>query len=588
MEGPGKNKEGNNKQRGDSEGRRIQDMEKSYKGPEDRRGISSGGVEGEEDLRRAKEYAEMIVDTVREGLLVLDFDLRVEAANESFYRMFEVAPDETEGRLVYELGDGQWDIPRLRELLEEVLPEETAIMDYEITHTFENAGRRTMRLNAHQLNEHQLILLAIEDVTEQRRARQTLEEQAKQLRRLAAELASAEQRERRRLAALLHDELQQLLYGAEMQLGMARGKAEADSALADAIEAASRRIEAAVEAARDLTGQLRPPALYEAGLTPALKWLASNMAERHDLDVILDTEGVETGAANYSLSDDVKAMLFDCARELLFNAVKHAGVSEARLALHIATGDADQRRADPRDAATGASPDRLHLVVEDEGCGFDVEAALEARFEEGRGLGLFSIRERLAALGGATTIESSEGEGTRVELALLLRGDASDEPASLPASRDGHEAPGLDVASRQAVVRVVIADDHPVVRQGIANLLIGDRRTDMVDGHGGRGGRRPGSSRSRRADPARRRAHGREHAEDERHQGDPEDPPPLARDGRHRDLGPGGPGYRAVHVGRGCRRVRAQVRQCRSNHRGDPARDRAQLRIRRIDHVRKL
>lgn len=117
-----------------------------------------------------KDLAQKIVDTVREPMLVLDVDLRVHSANESFYRNFRVEPGETVGRLVYELGNGQWDIAALRELLENVLPHNQFFNDFEVQHEFENLGHRTMLLNARRVNHLQLILLAIEDVTERRRA----------------------------------------------------------------------------------------------------------------------------------------------------------------------------------------------------------------------------------------------------------------------------------------------------------------------------------------------------------------------------------------------------------------------------------
>ncbi|CAN5619048.1 hypothetical protein BH23BAC4_BH23BAC4_11930 [soil metagenome] len=129
-------------------------------------GISAGILDSVGEIHNARAFAEMIVDTIREGLLVLDYNLRVKAANTSFYTAFGVKPEETIGRLVYDLGNGQWNIPDLRALLEEILPREKTIIDYEIDHDFENVGERLMLLNAHRLNAHQLILLAIEDVTE--------------------------------------------------------------------------------------------------------------------------------------------------------------------------------------------------------------------------------------------------------------------------------------------------------------------------------------------------------------------------------------------------------------------------------------
>jgi len=127
-------------------------------------------------LAAAKDMAEKIVDTVRESMLVLNMDLRVVSANQSFYERFEVAPEETEGRLVYELGNNQWDIPELRTLLEVVLPDNNAFNDYEVEHEFETIGRRVMKLNGRRFDHIHRILLAIEDITEYRlaEARRTL------------------------------------------------------------------------------------------------------------------------------------------------------------------------------------------------------------------------------------------------------------------------------------------------------------------------------------------------------------------------------------------------------------------------------
>jgi two-component sensor histidine kinase len=118
--------------------------------------------------------AEAIVETVRESLLVLDRDLRVVAASRSFYRTFRVEPQTTEGRMLYDLGDGQWNIPALRDLLENVIPKHRTIEAYEVEHEFPAIGRRMMLLNARQVfdDKHRgsILLLAIEDVTERREA----------------------------------------------------------------------------------------------------------------------------------------------------------------------------------------------------------------------------------------------------------------------------------------------------------------------------------------------------------------------------------------------------------------------------------
>ncbi len=124
--------------------------------------------------------ADAIVDTVREPMLVLSADLRVRRANRSFYRTFRVTPEETVGRLVYDLGNQQWDIPWLRKLLEEVLPQDTAFDDFEVEHVFPAIGRKYMLLNARRIcgkdNQTEFILLAIEDTTERRLAEEARRE----------------------------------------------------------------------------------------------------------------------------------------------------------------------------------------------------------------------------------------------------------------------------------------------------------------------------------------------------------------------------------------------------------------------------
>jgi chemotaxis protein methyltransferase CheR len=116
--------------------------------------------------------AQGIVDTVREPVLVLDSELRVIAASRSFYSAFKVAPNDTQGRLLYALGDAQWDIPKLRVLLEKIIPEKGVMEGYEVEHEFPGLGHRTMRLNARQVftegGANTTILLGIEDVTAQR------------------------------------------------------------------------------------------------------------------------------------------------------------------------------------------------------------------------------------------------------------------------------------------------------------------------------------------------------------------------------------------------------------------------------------
>ncbi len=301
------------------------------------------------------------------------------------------------------------------------------------------------------LAEQQLLEMAAH--LEQQVCKRTakLHRQAEQLRRLALELTAAEQRERKRLAAMIHDHLQQLLVAARMRVGLLGGGAP-DPAL---LQGTDQLLGEALQATRTLTAELRPPVLYEDGVLAALRWLAQRMAQQHALQLELHTEPeAEPG------DEQVRAFLFEAARELLFNTVKHAGALAATLRVERAG-------------------DEVRLTVEDRGRGFDL-----ARLDPGAGgsgLGLFSIRERLAALGGHAAVCSRPGEGTRITLSVPLLHDSSQSRGAArgPRRADSRRREAHR-EGRGARIRVLLADDHRLVREGIANLLAADPRIEVV------------------------------------------------------------------------------------------------------------
>jgi two-component system CheB/CheR fusion protein len=372
----------------------------------------------EEDIREAKHVADEVIDTVRNPMLVLGEDLHVQEANTAFEVMFAVESDEIQGKLIYEISHGQWDIPELRRLLENILPDNAVMDDYELEHDFPQLGRRTLVLNARRIDHLQLILLAIEHVTERKQARQTLErsrdeleqqvalrtaelqQQSVRLQLLVRELATAEQRERRRMASVLHDDLQQLLVGLKMQLGMVRSR---DKSATRSLEEAVHTVDQAIDTTRTLVRQVAPQTLYEEGLVPGLQWLGQEMERLHGLRLRIQAGGMQP-----VLTDEIKTLLFESIREMLFNVVKHAEVDEATVAV---------RQED----------DRLDVTVSDEGVGFDVEARVS---RGGRSdFGVFSWGSRIEALGGRWSIDASPGQGTRIHVNFPLDTPPPDEAA---------------------------------------------------------------------------------------------------------------------------------------------------------------
>ena len=138
------------------------------------------GKQLETEIQDAREYAENIVETVREPLVVLNSDLKILTANHSFYDTFKVTPEETIGNFIYDLGNRQWDIPKLRVLFEDILPHDTVFNGYEVDHDFLDIGRKIILLNARQIFRKNIgshiILLAMEDITERKQLEREIQD----------------------------------------------------------------------------------------------------------------------------------------------------------------------------------------------------------------------------------------------------------------------------------------------------------------------------------------------------------------------------------------------------------------------------
>ncbi|MFA9477436.1 response regulator [Phycisphaerales bacterium AB-hyl4] len=304
------------------------------------------------------------------------------------------------------------------------------------------------------------------DELERRVAERTaeLKQRADQLAHLTSELTMTEQRERRRLAQVLHDHLQQLLVGAKYGLGSI-GKHLAPEPQR-ALDEVDRLLDESVKVSRSLAVELSPPILHEAGLAAGLDWLARWMQETHGLTVNLKVEG------HIAVDrEDVRLMIFQAVRELLFNVAKHADVSQAKVT--VSQHDDQQ----------------LQVTVEDHGSGFDSASMFNSVGRVAGGFGLFSIRERLELLGGTFKMQSKPGQGTHITLTAQLKGEGEGPPSSglAHAVRAAPRQPSPPAAAEPArpdrqpgPIRLMLADDHAVMRQGLSAMLAGESAIEVV------------------------------------------------------------------------------------------------------------
>jgi signal transduction histidine kinase len=345
-----------------------------------------------------------------------------------------------------------------------VLPKQSSFRDFEVERHFPRIGRRTLLLNGRSMEGAggSRVLLSIEDVTERKKEREDLralndnlearvtertslaEARTEQLHDLASELTRTEQRERERLARLLHDDLQQLLVGALFHLGQLRTETT-DPGARLCVDQVEDLIRQSISSSRSLTAELSPTILYEAGLGAALPWLARQMKLKHGLDVRLDIN------ANIPQDDEgVVLLLFQAVRELLFNIVKHAQVKEARVQVDRLEGDL------------------VRIVVSDDGAGFE-PSRLEKKGPLESGMGLFGIRERINYVGGTVAIDSAPGRGARVTLTARVR-KPEDAAQAVHAGSPAAPAPAAATGAVRKI-RVLLVDDHKIMRQGLAGIL---------------------------------------------------------------------------------------------------------------------
>jgi two-component system CheB/CheR fusion protein len=372
-------------------------------------GIDPRGSAKTPIVRPVPEFLLAIIDTVREPLLVLDPEFRVIQANHAFFRIFRVEPEDTIGEVLFTLGDGQWDIPPLRQLLSDKLPAEAELFDIDVEHVFPKIGRKTMLLNArlvaHGPTEPRTILLAIEDVTEQRLAERRLARQRRELERSNAaliEFAFVASHD-------LQEPLRKILSFGE-RLGTAAGPA--------------------------LEGDAR---LYLE------RMLSSAARMRTLIQDLLAYSQVATGTRSFAPTDlsivareviaDLEPAIAESAGRIAVGQlpVIDADVFQMRQLLQNLLGNALKfRRKDTpplvRLTATSAGSESCTITVADNGIGFNEEYSdkIFRMFERlhsraryaGSGIGLAICRKIVERHGGTIAATSSAGEGSTFTVTL--------------------------------------------------------------------------------------------------------------------------------------------------------------------------
>jgi two-component system CheB/CheR fusion protein len=422
-------------------------------------------------LGRALDFVNGIVETVRTPLLILDAGLRVEKANRSFYDCFRVAPEETVERLIYDLGNGQWDIPALREALEEILPTDARLEDYQVEHEFPQIGRRTLLLNArkllHDSGSRESILLAIEDRTEARKrekerevlfgAEQEARKRAEQIDRIKDEFVATLSHELRGPLNAMVGWARILRAGDLDEATRGRGM----TAIERSVITQVRLIEELLDYSRVVTGKLHlsPRLMDLVPVAEAAIDAARPAAEAKGIRLELQIES--KAAMVHGDPDRLQQVLWN----LFSNAVKFtprggsvgASIGRVGTSLHVRVSDTGQ----------GISRDFLPHVFER----FRQAEGTPRRMQGGLGLGLAIVKELVELHGGTVqAVSAGEGQGSTFTVALpipplLMEAKCSEaEAAPTESSRPQN---GLEEMDRTALegVRLLVVEDEADSRE---------------------------------------------------------------------------------------------------------------------------
>jgi signal transduction histidine kinase/DNA-binding response OmpR family regulator len=446
------------------------------------------------DLKAIETFSQNIVDTVREPLLMLDTTLRVHSANRAFYQTFHVSLDETENRLIYELGNGQWDIPALRTLLEDIIPKSSVFSDFELEHTFPVIGRRVMLLNARQLkagNHGELLVLAMEDVTERRRAE---EDVAK-----AKETAEAANRTKSLFLANMSHELRTPLNAILGYSEMLQEEAT-DQGIHDFLPDLAR-IHGAGKNLLALINDILDLSKIEAGkMELYLETFSIPKLIQEVVETIRPLVKANANTLRVQCPADIGTMLADMTktRQSLFNLLSNAAkfTKEGAISLEVSRemmGDREWIWFRVSDTGIGMTPEQLVKLFQT----FSQADTSTTRKFGGSGLGLALTRRFCQLMGGDVTVHSVPGESSTFTIKVPAAVSDIDNPETeitipsgnplIPAVAQGVRA--VDIVEALPLVGscVLVIDDDAVQRDLMRRFLVSEGFTVQTASDGEEG-----------------------------------------------------------------------------------------------------
>jgi two-component system cell cycle sensor histidine kinase PleC len=370
-------------------------------------------IQIEQVIQEALKYAESIVDSIQEPFLILDKNLHVKTANHEFYKIFKVSIEETSDKLIYDLGNGQWNIPKLKELLEEIIPENNQFRDFEVEHEFPNIGQKTMLLNARRIYrdtiDKQMILLVIQDITE----RKKMEE----LRIENERLISASKARSEFLTIMSHElrtPLTSIIGYSILLKEMEHGKLnEKQKAYVEGIHAGSDHLLSLINSILDLAkleaGKLEMvmEAVSVKDTINELAGLFKDKAQRRK--IVLRKEFDRDLGIIKADRQKLKQILFN----LLSNAIKFSKEDGGTVTVS-AKKELDIVRISVSDTGIGIKEEDISRLFQK----FEqLDKGLSRRYE-GTGLGLAITKQLVEMHGGKITVESEYGKGSTFTFTL--------------------------------------------------------------------------------------------------------------------------------------------------------------------------